>query len=57
MRAKEAFMLKKLTFKQKGTLFLFGTTSFIWFMIGINNNDDGLLYIFIIGFAHRCKTI
>ncbi len=41
-------MLKKLTSRQKGALFLFGITSFIWFMIGINNNDDGLLYILII---------
>lgn len=52
-------MFKNLTQKQEGTLFLFIITSFIWFMIALNNNpnDNILLLLFSSIFLGAITTL
>ena len=40
--------MKNIFPNRKGISFLIIVSSFIWFMVGINNISDGLIYLFII---------
>lgn len=39
--------MKNIFPNRKGISFLIIVSSFIWFMVGINNISDGLIYLFI----------